>query len=75
MTRNVRLSWIAHAEARRFEESVMIQHGFSEPTISVVPAEAAMPRRHWVRRLVAHLSPGSKMPSPPVVVWPGKGPR
>ncbi|HTW53605.1 MAG TPA: hypothetical protein VME45_17065 [Stellaceae bacterium] len=74
MTRNVRLSWIADAEARRFLDSVSIQHGLSEPRVDVVLAEAQIRRRHWVRRLVARLT-AARQPEPVAVpkVWPHGG--
>jgi hypothetical protein len=74
MTRNVRLSWIADAEARRFEESVLIQHHLSEPTVGMVLAETEIPQRHWVRRLMARLALGSKFAElPPARAWPPDG--
>ncbi|MFZ2005941.1 MAG: hypothetical protein WAV02_12700 [Stellaceae bacterium] len=76
MTKNVRLNWIAEAEARRFEESVMIQHGLSEPTAGVILAEARTRQRHWVRRLVARLAAGPRPARPSAVrLWPDKRPR
>lgn len=74
MTRNIRLNWIAEAEARRFVDSVSIQHGLSEPRVDVVLAEAQMRRRHWVRRLVARLTATSPPEPPPAPkVWPHGG--
>jgi hypothetical protein len=74
MTRNVRLSWIADAEARRFAESAVIQHGLSEPTVGVVFAEAEVPRQHWVRRLVARLTATPLREAPPAPkIWPHGG--
>ena len=55
MTRHGRLSWIAEAEARRFEEAVSVQRGPSEPAIGVVLTGSAASRGHWLRRLVARL--------------------
>jgi len=71
MTKNVRLSWIAEAEARRFEDSARAQRGLSEPAIGMVPAPSEAPPRHWVRRLVARLAPGPKAARP--WTWRGEG--
>jgi hypothetical protein len=74
MTRNVRLSWIADAEARRFAESVSIQRGLSEPTAGVILAEAEIPQRHWMRRLMARLTAAPRPEPPPAPkVWPHGG--
>jgi hypothetical protein len=74
MTRNVRLSWIADAEARRFVDSVSIQHGLSEPRADVVLAEAQLRWRHWMRRLVARLTAAPRPEPPPAPkVWPHGG--
>lgn len=76
MTKNARLNWIAEAEARRFEESVMIQHGLAEPTAGLILAEAKARQHHWVRRLMARLAAGPQAVPPSVTqVWPGKGRR
>jgi hypothetical protein len=74
MTRNVRLSWIADAEARRFAESVSIQRGLSEPTVGVVTNGIDGGQRHWMRRLVARLTATPPPePPPPPKVWPHGG--
>jgi len=74
MTRNVRLSWIADAEARRFAESALIQHGLTEPTAGVVTSGLRGGRRHWVFRLVARLAAAPQPEAPPVPkVWPHGG--
>jgi hypothetical protein len=74
MTRNIRLRWIADAEARHFAESALIQHGLSEPTIGVVTSGVDGGRRHWVLRLVARLTAAPQPELPPAPkVWPHGG--
>lgn len=64
MTRHGRLSWIAEAEARRFEEAASIQRGPAEPAIGVVLTGSAASWRRWVRRLVARLAAGPELGDP-----------
>jgi hypothetical protein len=64
MTRHGRLSWIAEAEARRFEEAASIQRGPAEPAIGVVLTGSAASWRRWVRRLVARLAAGPELGRP-----------
>lgn len=74
MTRNVRLSWIAEAEARRVEASALAQRGLCEPSVGVIATATDGRRPHWVRRLVARLAAGPQLEDPPPPrVWPHGG--
>lgn len=64
MTRHGQLSWIAEAEARRFEEAASIQRGPSEPAIRVVLTRSAASRGHWLRRLVTRVAAGPELARP-----------
>ena len=71
MHKNTQLLWIAEAEARRFQETVLTQRAASEPQVSVVSAVRGSARRNRWRRLFAQLAlvaarcPGTGDQAPP----------
>jgi hypothetical protein len=62
MSKNMRFGWIAEAEARRFAEAALTQHGLSEPQFGVVEAAPTEAQGHWVRRLIARVASTGKLP-------------